>query len=73
MSKCQCGCGSDASSDFVPGHDQKLRAELERRVGGILALRSIVDAADAHMRGDTSSEALAQAIRRALWPIKKTV
>ena len=51
MSKCQCGYGSDAVSDFVPGHDQKLRAELERMVGGILALRSIVDAADALLWG----------------------
>jgi hypothetical protein len=43
---CQCGCGeSTQNGSFKPGHDQRLRTDLERRVGGILGLRDLVEAA----------------------------
>lgn len=41
---CQCGCGESVTdSSFKPGHDQRLRIELERRAGGIEGLRSLVE------------------------------
>jgi len=42
---CACGCGhtTRGSGDFLPGHDQKLRTAIERHVGGVLVLRSIVE------------------------------
>lgn len=41
---CQCGCGESVSdSSFKPGHDQRLRIDLERRAGGIEGLRSLVE------------------------------
>ena len=42
---CSCGCGetTKGSGDFLPGHDQKLRTAIERHVGGILVLRSLVE------------------------------
>ena len=42
---CACGCEetTKGSGDFLPGHDQKLRAAIERHVGGILLLRSLVE------------------------------
>jgi hypothetical protein len=29
--------------DFLPGHDQKLRSEIEKQVGGLLKLRELVE------------------------------
>ena len=40
---CNCGCNQLAKRKFLPGHDQKLRATLERQVGGLLQLASLVD------------------------------
>jgi hypothetical protein len=45
MARCECGCGADARREFLPGHDQKLRSALERKVGGFLAMRTLVAAA----------------------------
>jgi len=55
MSTCRCGCGeSPAHGDFLPGHDQKLRANLERRTGGLLALADLVDLAERFVDGSIS-------------------
>ncbi len=40
--QCSCGCGTETKSHFAPGHDQKLRAALERACGGLLQLRDLV-------------------------------
>ena len=41
---CQCGCGESVSdASFKPGHDQRLRIDLERRAGGIEGLRTLVE------------------------------
>ena len=50
---------------FVPGHDQKLRTRLEQRVGGLLAMRDLVNAMDTYVQGQTSLEDLGKAVRRA--------
>ena len=50
----------------MPGHDQKLRIELERRAGGLLALRELVVAAEAHLRGGVSADAFADRVRSIL-------
>jgi hypothetical protein len=61
---CECGCGeSVASGTIKPGHDQKLRADLERRVGGLLALRSLVEAAESYAGGLSPIEKLADVAR----------
>lgn len=40
--QCECGCGeTPAGGMFLPGHDQRLRKDLEERVGGLLALRGV--------------------------------
>lgn len=52
--ECACGCGKrPVRGDFLPGHDQRLRAELERRVGGLLGLRMLVEAAEQFADGRT--------------------
>lgn len=43
---CGCGCGAETrGGDFLPGHDQRLRAMLEEKVGGLLNLKEIVERA----------------------------
>jgi hypothetical protein len=64
---CECGCGqASVVGSFKPGHDQKLRTDLERRVGGLLALRSLVESSEAFAAGKIESATLASEVRRIL-------
>ena len=64
MAVCECGCGEEANlGQFSPGHDQRLRTSLELEVGGLLALRSLVQAAESYANGKMSGEAFTQHIR----------
>lgn len=50
--ECACGCGGHpAGGNFLPGHDQRLRADLELRVGGPIPLRMLVEAAEYFAEG----------------------
>ena len=42
---CLCGCGVSVATNrmFAPGHDQKLRIAIENAVGGLEALRKLVE------------------------------
>ena len=63
----ECDCGEEAKAgSFRPGHDQRLRAALEQRVGGLLLLRSIVQAVEQSIQGQLSQEALASKVRTAI-------
>ncbi len=54
--ECACGCGKvPAGGQFLPGHDQRLRADLERRVGGLISLRMLVEAAEHFVEGNVGS------------------
>lgn len=54
--ECACNCvGTTAGGNFLPGHDQRLRADLERRVGGIINLRMLVEAAEHFVDGNIGS------------------
>ena len=66
MTVCECGCGNETHGGaFLPGHDQTLRAKLEERVGGLIALRELVNAMETYVRGETNTEDLGKAVRRA--------
>lgn len=53
---CACGCGRNpVRGHFLPGHDQRLRADIERRVGGLISLRMLVEAAEYFVAGDLGS------------------
>jgi hypothetical protein len=67
-SLCECGlCGErSAGGGFRPGHDQKLRTHLEGRVGGLLALRELVDVAEAYAHGQSTTEELTRQLRALL-------
>jgi len=44
---CQCGCGeTPARGNCSPGHDQRLRISLEKRVGGLAAVRQLIESAE---------------------------
>ncbi len=67
MSQCECGCGGEPQSGlFLPGHDQKLRTDIERRVGGLIALRELIITAESYYSGDIDSDTLTQKIRATL-------
>ena len=40
---CACGCGGTGMTKWLPGHDQMLRAAIEREVGGLVELRRIIE------------------------------
>lgn len=40
---CACGCGGLSRQQWLPGHDQKLRAAIEHEVGGLIELRRIIE------------------------------
>lgn len=62
--ECACGCGKrPIKGDFVPGHDQKLRANLEERVGGLIALRMLVEAAEHHVNGSIGSSMFSSMVK----------
>ena len=59
MPICSCGCGeSTEGGTFRPGHDSKLRAEAERRAGGVISLAKLVDAAGSFVDGAVTLDAL---------------
>ena len=61
---CECGCGGAPSRGFFcPGHDQRLRANLEHRVGGLRAVRSVVEPAEGSVAGTYAPEEFARRVR----------
>lgn len=67
MPQCECGCKEQTASGlFRPGHDQKLRASLENRAGGLLKLRSLVECAEELAAGNLSPEAHLHKVRALL-------
>ncbi len=43
MSECACGCGEQTKKGkYLQGHEQKLRKQLEEKVGGLPLLASLV-------------------------------
>ena len=50
---CDCGCGeTPIRGSFSPGHDQRLRVSLEKRAGGLAALRMLVESAERLARNE---------------------
>lgn len=57
MPICACVCGKPTKGGkFLPGHDAKLRASIEKSVGGLLNLDKIVEAAIQFTEGKLSDE-----------------
>lgn len=74
MPKCECACDCGQEPErgqFLPGHDQKLRADLERRVGGLISLKQLVASAESYAAGKTTESDLTKAIRQFVLPITR--
>lgn len=69
MTICACGCGqTTAGGTFAPGHDQKLRAEIESRAGGLLALARLMDELEEFVAARVSLEHLGETVRTLVHP-----
>jgi hypothetical protein len=65
MPLCECGCHkTTVRGQFLRGHDQTLRADLERRVGGLLALRQLVESAESVFYDNADTDQHIGCIRR---------
>lgn len=54
-----CGCkGIPIKGRYFPGHDQKLRMQLEARVGGLEALKDIIESLERCLAGDISQRGI---------------
>ena len=41
---CNCDCGGMTKGGwYLPGHDQKLRAAIEEKTGGLLELKALIE------------------------------
>ena len=67
MKNCECGCGQESAREFLPGHDQKLRVAIEAKVGGLLALRRLVDEAVGYAAGSSTEAQLLQHVRKTMF------
>lgn len=65
MTGCACGCGeATAGGLFKPGHDQKMRIDLEERVGGLVALARLIDSADEFASGRMDLDVFGSYVRK---------
>ncbi len=65
--ECLCGCGGvPERGEFLPGHDQRLRIQIEESVGGLINLWRLIDANQEYVIGEINESELAQRIR-SLW------
>lgn len=62
--ECGDGCGGRTSGGkYLPGHDQRHRTSLERRVGGLPGLSGLVDAADDYAQDRISLKTLGARVK----------
>ena len=55
MPICACECDEQTKGGiFCPGHDSKLRTKIESKIGGLLNLEKLVDAAMEYAEGRSS-------------------
>ena len=62
---CACGCnGTTRGGIFMPGHDARLRSQIEHSVGGLLALDELVQLLVEHRKGNLTLEELSRGVMR---------
>jgi hypothetical protein len=63
MPECACGCGEQTKKGkYLQGHEQKLRKELEEKVGGLLLLGSLVKVTQMYAQGQMSVDDLGRLV-----------
>ncbi len=64
MPDCACGCGEQTKGGkYLQGHEQKLRKQLEEKVGGLPLLSSLVKVTETYAQGKMSAEELGRLVK----------
>ena len=64
MPECACGCGEQTKKGkYLQGHEQKLRKELEEKVGGLPLLASLVKVTQMYAQDRMSLDGLGRLVR----------
>ena len=64
MPICLCGCdGEPKGGDFCPGHDQKLRTEIEKSIGGLGNLKKLAEVTHDYVNEKISLDSFGQRVR----------
>ena len=64
MPECTCGCGEQTKKGkYLQGHEQKLRKQLEEKVGGLPLLASLVKVTQMYAQDRMSLEGLGRLVR----------
>lgn len=64
MPECACGCGEETKKGkYLQGHEQKLRKQLEEKVGSLQLLSSLVKVTETYSQGRMSQEDLGRLVK----------
>ena len=64
MPECACGCGEETKKGkFLQGHEQKLRKQLDEKVGGLPLLASLVKVTQMYTQDRMSLEGLGRLVK----------
>jgi hypothetical protein len=64
MPECACGCGEETKKGkYLQGHEQKLRKQLEEKVGGLPLLASLVKVTQTYAQDRMSLDNLGRLVR----------
>ncbi len=64
MPECACGCGEETKKGkYLQGHEQKLRKQLEEKVGGLPLLASLVKVTQTYAQDRMSLEDLGRLVK----------
>ena len=65
MPECACGCGEETKKGkFLQGHEQKLRKQLDEKVGGLPLLASLVKVTQMYAQEKMSLESLGRLVNQ---------
>jgi hypothetical protein len=64
MPECACGCGEETKKGkYLQGHEQKLRKQLEEKVGSLQLLSSLVKVTETYAQGRMSQDDLGRLVK----------
>ncbi len=64
MPVCACGCGEETKGGkFLQGHEQRLRKQLDEKVGGLPVLARLVEAGEMYAQGRMTRDDLAGLVK----------
>jgi hypothetical protein len=65
MPDCACGCGEETKKGkYLQGHEQKLRKQLEEKVGGLQLLAALVKVTQMYAQEKMSLDGLGRLVKQ---------